>query len=234
MKTFFKNEKISIVNLLLAQVSGRDCICIAFEPVGYNMGNYMHIALIFNRQINLENEESLWKTLKKLDFSKPIPLRIHSECLLGDALFSEDCDCRAQLRQSIKLFSESNYGILLYLRQEGRGIGLREKFKCLALQKGYIQGEKVCSHYSADEANHFYGHKKDERNYGIASDFLRALNINEVAILTGNPDKIKSLKDKKITVNKLLFSTLPEIGKLSYKAQMELDEKIKRGYHYKG
>lgn len=219
--------------MLPVQINGTNSMCIAFEPFDQNLGDQMHLALIFSSRINYGKSGSLWDLVKQLDLSKPMPVRIHSECLLGDALLSEDCDCQVQLKHSIRLFSEKNNGILLYLRQEGRGIGLRRKLSCLALQKGYIKGEKICHHYSADEANRFFGHKDDERDYSIVADFLNTLNIREVAVLTGNPEKIRCLNDNKLVVSKLSSQAIDvEMDNLSKKARLELEEKIRRGYRY--
>jgi len=121
-----------------------------------------------------------------------IPLvRIHSECLTGDVFHSQKCDCYAQLQLSLKLISESGYGILIYLRQEGRGIGLFNKIKSYDLQsKGY----------DTVDANIALGFLPDNRKYTVATDILIALGVNRLRLITNNPDKVKQVSTEGITV----------------------------------
>ncbi len=116
--------------------------------------------------------------------SKGVLVRIHSECLTGDALFSQRCDCRAQLEKSFKIIGKSKTGMIIYLRQEGRGIGLLDKIRAYALQ------EKV---YDTREANQKLGLPIDARNYTIAEQILNFFKIQKVRLLTNNPEKLKAL-----------------------------------------
>lgn len=120
-----------------------------------------------------------------------VPARIHSECLTGDVLGSLRCDCRDQLLSALEQLGEQPYGALLYLRQEGRGIGLGNKIRAYALQD--------CGHDTV-EANHMLGFGDDERDYGIAVEMLRALGIEGVQLMTNNPRKLDGLRQHGVPV----------------------------------
>jgi len=123
-----------------------------------------------------------------LDNTKPVLVRIHSECMTGDLFHSTRCDCGDQLNISMDMISEKN-GLLIYLRQEGRGIGLANKLKAYNLQDN-----------GADtyEANEELGFHPDERNYDDAIEIIRDLGISEVILLTNNPEKINSFENSGI------------------------------------
>lgn len=128
------------------------------------------------------------------DISKqPTLTRIHSQCFTGDTIFSMRCDCGEQLAESMKIISENGSGILLYLTQEGRGIGLVNKIKAYALQENGLD---------TVEANHALGFDSDERNYKIAAEILMDLGISNIQLLTNNPDKITQLIKYGLRVNK--------------------------------
>jgi len=115
-----------------------------------------------------------------------IPIvRVHSECLTGDAIGSLKCDCRDQLEYALKLAEETN-GMVIYLRQEGRNIGLLNKINAYALQD---KGANTV------EANHQLGFDADERTYEIVPFILHHFNISKIKLLTNNPHKISSLTD---------------------------------------
>lgn len=111
-------------------------------------------------------------------------IRIHSECLTGDAFGSLKCDCRDQLEHSLKLINKIG-GMVIYLRQEGRNIGLFNKVNAYALQD---QG------YDTIQANHQLGFKTDERSYEVVEFILKYFGIKKIKLLTNNPKKIESLK----------------------------------------
>ncbi|GAA0856367.1 GTP cyclohydrolase II [Aliiglaciecola litoralis] len=120
-----------------------------------------------------------------------VPIRIHSECLTGDALFSTRCDCGFQLEKALQNIVEQGKGVLLYLRQEGRGIGLLNKIRAYKLQD---------SGMDTVEANEHLGFDADLRDYGICKLMLETLKIDKVALMTNNPKKRKALENMGINV----------------------------------
>ncbi|HJF47046.1 MAG TPA: GTP cyclohydrolase II [Limosilactobacillus oris] len=115
---------------------------------------------------------------------EPVLVRLHSECFTGDVLGSLRCDCGPQLHAAMERISAAGRGVVLYLRQEGRGIGLANKLRAYRLQE---QG------YDTVEANEQLGFQPDERQYDLAAKMLKQLGVRRVALLTNNPDKISQL-----------------------------------------
>lgn len=126
-----------------------------------------------------------------MDGPDPVLLRVHSECLTGDAFTSLRCDCGPQLDAALSAIATIGYGCLLYLRQEGRGIGLHAKIQAYHLQD---QGADTL------DANIMLGHPADGRDYKIAATMLSELGISTVALLTNNPDKVMQLEKHGIEV----------------------------------
>jgi GTP cyclohydrolase II len=117
---------------------------------------------------------------------KGTPLvRVHSQCLTGDVFTSERCDCRAQLEYSLRKIAKAPSGVLLYLPQEGRGIGLLNKLKAYELQDGGLD---------TVEANRRLGFAADSRDYEFAAEALKTLGVRAVRLLSNNPDKVEQLE----------------------------------------
>ena len=134
-------------------------------------------------------EEHLAISLGNLD-NDPL-LRIHSQCLTGDALFSLRCDCGSQLEMALKKIASEEAGLIIYMAQEGRGIGLGNKIKAYELQD---EGMNTV------EANESLGFEADERNYSVCGEILSSMNIASVRLMTNNPSKIEGLIDSGIDV----------------------------------
>ena len=123
--------------------------------------------------------------------TEPVLVRIHSECLTGDAFASLKCDCGPQLQATQKLIQEAGQGVILYLRQEGRGIGLTNKIRAYALQD---QGHDTV------DANLLLNLPADARKYDMCPIMLNHLQVKEVKLITNNPLKIEALKEQGVTV----------------------------------
>jgi GTP cyclohydrolase II len=131
---------------------------------------------------------------------EPPLIRLHSECLTGDVFGSLKCDCGPQLKEALNILGAADGGVLLYLRQEGRGIGLANKLRAYALQDRGLD---------TVDANRRLGFADDERNYGMAAAMLRALGIDKVRLLTNNPNKLAGLEREGIEVVERVAHHMP-------------------------
>lgn len=158
-----------------------------------------HLALV---QKNLLGEDG---TLRQ---SSSIPVRIHSECMTGDVFGSRRCECGEQLSQAMQVLGqEDSAGVLLYLRQEGRGIGLVEKLRAYNLQDEGLD---------TFAANRALGHADDSRDYGDAIAMLRDLGAHEIQLMTNNPDKLQALSDAGFVVTRIPLEIAPSPDNAEY------------------
>ena len=134
-------------------------------------------------------------TLGDMTGPDPVLIRVHSECLTGDAFGSLRCDCGSQLEEAMRLIAKEGIGVIVYLRQEGRGIGLLNKIKAYHLQD---KGADTV------EANEQLGFDPDVRDYSICGYIFNHLGISDVRLLTNNPKKVQALKDMGVTVSERL------------------------------
>jgi GTP cyclohydrolase II len=152
-----------------------------------------------------------------------VPLvRVHSQCLTGDVLNSLRCDCRAQLELSLKKIGRARAGILLYLPQEGRGIGLMNKLRAYQLQDGGMD---------TVEANVSLGFAADAREYDFPAKILKKLGVRKIRLLSNNPDKVKQIESAGVRVAEMV-PCQPRISKIS-RAYLET-KKSKLGHMLQG
>lgn len=140
-----------------------------------------------------KNQEHTALVSGDLSGAEGCPVRIHSQCHTGDVLGSLRCDCRDQLEQSLEYISKNKPGLLIYLKQEGRGIGLVNKIRAYHMQDLGLD---------TVEANHYLGFPADIRDFTVAAAIIRRFGIVSVSLITNNPFKINSLEEQGITVTK--------------------------------
>jgi len=142
---------------------------------------------------NIDNKEHLALIRGNLGDGENIPLRMHSECLTSEVLGSLKCDCKEQLDTALNYIAHEGRGILLYLRQEGRGLGLGNKIRAYSLQE---------LGFDTVQANQHLGFPDDLRRYDVAAGMLETLGVKSVQLLTNNPKKVSGLQEYGIEVKK--------------------------------
>ena len=192
---------------LIVEIAG-----VAELPTRYGL---FHIFAFYN---NKDGKEHAALVRGKVEYAENVPVRVHSECLTGDVLGSLRCDCREQLETALSLLGQLDKGILLYMRQEGRGIGLVNKIRAYGLQE---QG------YDTVEANLALGFRDDEREYSIAACMLKALKVRSIDLMTNNPRKIDDIARHGIHVN----SRIPHIMQPNKYNRYYLETKATKSGH---
>ena len=170
---------------------GRDKICVrivAMAELPTRFGDFHIVAFENNR----DGKEHVAITKGDVIGAEDVPVRLHSECLTGDVMGSLRCDCRDQLEAALTAIGQMEKGMVLYLRQEGRGIGLINKIRAYSLQDDGLD---------TVEANLALGFRDDERDYAVAAHMLMSLKIQSVQLMTNNPKKINQLTQYGIKVN---------------------------------
>ena len=196
---------------------GRDKACVrivAMAELPTRFGDFHIIAFENNR----DGKEHVAVTRGDVIGASNVPVRLHSECLTGDALGSLRCDCRDQLETALKAIGQMEKGLVLYLRQEGRGIGLTNKIRAYSLQD---QGLDTV------EANLALGFRDDERDYAVAAHMLMSLKIDSIQLMTNNPKKIDQLQQYGIKVN----GRIPHIMKPNEHNRFYLETKAAKSGH---
>lgn len=196
---------------------GKDKVCVrvvAMAELPTRFGEFHIVAFENNR----DGKEHVAIIKGDVIGAKDVPVRLHSECLTGDALGSLRCDCRDQLEASLKMIGAMGRGMVLYLRQEGRGIGLVNKIRAYSLQD---QGLDTV------EANHALGFRDDERDYAVAAHMLMSLKIESVRLITNNPKKIQQLIDYGIQVS----DRIPHIMEPNEYNRFYLETKVVKSGH---
>jgi GTP cyclohydrolase II len=153
------------------------------------------------------------------DPDRPVTVRLHSACFTGDVLGSRKCDCGPQLREAMKAMAAAGGGVLLYLNQEGRGIGLANKMRSYVLQDAGLD---------TVEANHWLGFEDDQRDFRIGAAILRRMRISRVRLMTNNPAKVSILAGHGIDV----AERVPlRVGRTAYNDRY-LATKARKSGHY--
>ncbi len=196
--------------------TGRVCVkVVAVADLPTRVGRFRIVAFWNNR----DAKEHVAMVHGDVVGASSVPVRLHSECLTGDVMGSLRCDCRDQLVEGLAAIQRHERGVLLYLRQEGRGIGLVNKIRAYALQE---QGLDTV------EANVALGFRDDERDYAVAAHMLHSLEVRSVRLITNNPDKVRQLTQHRIPV----VERIPHVIAPNEFNRFYLETKAQRSGHH--
>jgi 3,4-dihydroxy 2-butanone 4-phosphate synthase/GTP cyclohydrolase II len=197
---------VSIANLIAYRLRTESLVKRVAEEEFPTIHGGMYRAIVYRNEVDGSEHMALVKG--DIEHADHVLVRVHSECLTGDVFGSERCDCGDQIRQSLSLIDQQGGGVLIYMHQEGRGIGLTNKMKAYALQD---QGRDTV------EANLELGFKEDLRDYGIGAQILRDLHVERISLLTNNPRKIVGLEVYGVqVVERVPLEVLPRETNIRY------------------
>ena len=199
-------QRVDTLQQLVERDRDHDCdgfgphhICVRVEAVARLPSRFgsFHIVAFWN---NRDGKEHIVMVHGEVMGSEDVPTRLHSECLTGDVMGSLRCDCRDQLEVAMQKIGAMERGLVLYMRQEGRGIGLINKVRAYALQDLGLD---------TIDANLALGFRDDERDYEIAAHMLASLNVGSIRLMTNNPRKIQELRELGTKVNGRIPHVIP-------------------------
>jgi GTP cyclohydrolase II len=178
---------------------GKDKVCVRIEAIAELPSRFgdFHIVAFWN---NRDEKEHVAIIKGEILDAENVPVRLHSECLTGDVIGSLRCDCRDQLEAALRMIGQMENGIVLYMRQEGRGIGLINKIRAYSLQD---QGLDTV------QANLALGFRDDERDYAIAAHMLESLKVKSIQLITNNPKKMEQLTEYGIHISGRIPHIMP-------------------------
>lgn len=197
---------------------GRHKVCVRMEAIAdlpTRFGDFQIVAFSNTR----DQKEHVAVVRGSVVDGEDVPVRLHSECLTGDVIGSLRCDCREQLEAALRLIGSMESGLVLYLRQEGRGIGLVNKVRAYSLQD---QGLDTV------EANQALGFRDDERDYAVSAHMLMSLRVRSIRLITNNPRKMNQLSDLGITIN----GRIPQIIQPNRYNRFYLETKAAKSGHW--
>ena len=220
-----KIQRVASLDDLVERDRTHDCagygaahVCVRVEAVAdlpTRFGRFRLVAFWNNR----DGKEHVAMVHGDVMGADDVPTRLHSECLTGDVMGSFRCDCRDQLEAALQRLGSAPRGLLLYLRQEGRGIGLINKVRAYALQDRGLD---------TVEANVALGFRDDERDYAIAAHMLASLNVGSIQLMTNNPNKIRQLEQHGIRIS----GRIPHVMPANPHNRFYLHTKATRSGHY--